>query len=162
MARECRVVRIARFEYRRWPSRTPFFGGIHAAIASSLSQIVTSLRLLRPRSYSLQFRIWYFVLYWRWTRLDFPAPMTLQCSIARRVFKGFGVTKWLRTDIHRRSGQGVVIRRRVAADRRPSNRPPKRSAGVCRGGTCRNPSYRERPLHGRQGEKRRDGSRVFA
>ena len=68
----------------------------------------------------------------------------------------------LRTDIHRRSGQGVVIRRRVVADRRPSNRPPKRSAGVCRGGTCRNPSYRERPLHGRQGEKRRDGSRVFA
>ena len=55
----------------------PFFGGIHAAIASSLSQIVTSPRLLRPRSYSLQFRILYFVLYWRLIRLDFPAAMTL-------------------------------------------------------------------------------------
>ena len=49
----------------------------HAAIASSLSQIVTSPRLLRPRSYSLQFRILYFVLYWRLIRLDFPAAMTL-------------------------------------------------------------------------------------
>ena len=70
-------VRIARFEYRRCPPRRPFFGGIHAAIASSLSQIVTSPRLLRPRSYSLQFRILYFVLYWRLIRLDFPAAMTL-------------------------------------------------------------------------------------
>ena len=49
----------------------------HAAIASSLSQIVTSPRLLRPRSYSLQFRILYFFLYWRLTRLDFAATMTL-------------------------------------------------------------------------------------
>ena len=40
-------------------------------------QIVTSPRLLRPRSYSLQFRILYFVLYWRLIRLDFPAAMTL-------------------------------------------------------------------------------------
>ena len=32
---------------------------------------------LRPRSYSLQFRILYFVLYWRLTRLDFAATMTL-------------------------------------------------------------------------------------
>ena len=68
------AVRIARFEYRRRPPRRPFFGGIHAAIASSLSQIVTSPRLLRPRSYSLQFRILYFVLYWRLIRLDFPRP----------------------------------------------------------------------------------------
>ena len=30
-----------------------------------------------PRSYSLQFRILYFVLYWRLIRLDFPAAMTL-------------------------------------------------------------------------------------
>ena len=66
-----------RFEYRRWPPRRPFFGGTHAAIASSLSQIVTSPRLLRPRSYSLQFRILYFFLYWRLTRLDFAATMTL-------------------------------------------------------------------------------------
>ena len=29
------------------------------------------------RSYSLQFRILYFVLYWRLIRLDFPAAMTL-------------------------------------------------------------------------------------
>ena len=36
-----------------------------------------SARLLRPRSYSLQFRILYFVLYWRLIRLDFPAAMTL-------------------------------------------------------------------------------------
>ena len=36
-----------------------------------------SPRLLRPRSYSLQFRILYFVLYWRLIRLDFPAAMTL-------------------------------------------------------------------------------------
>ena len=56
---------------------TPFFGGTHAAIASSLSQIVTSPRLLRPRSYSLQFRILYFFLYWRLTRLDFAATTTL-------------------------------------------------------------------------------------
>ena len=48
-----------------------------AAIASSLSQIVTSPRLLRTRSYSLQFRILYFVLSWRLIRLDFPAAMTL-------------------------------------------------------------------------------------
>ena len=54
--RSVNAVRIARFEYRRCPPRRPFFGGIHAAIASSLSQIVTSPRLLRPRSYSLQFR----------------------------------------------------------------------------------------------------------
>ena len=59
------------------PPRRPFFGGTHAAIASSLSQIVTSPRLLRPRSYSLQFRILYFFLYWRLTRLDFAATMTL-------------------------------------------------------------------------------------
>ena len=32
---------------------------------------------MRPRSYSLQFRILYFVLYWRLIRLDFPAAMTL-------------------------------------------------------------------------------------
>ena len=38
---------------------------------------MTSPRLLRPRSYSLQFRILYFVLYWRLTRLDFAATMTL-------------------------------------------------------------------------------------
>ena len=75
--RSVNAVRIARFEYRRWPPRRPFFGGTHAAIASSLSQIVTSPRLLRPRSYSLQFRILYFVLYWRLTRLDFAATMTL-------------------------------------------------------------------------------------
>ena len=75
--RSVNAVRIARFEYRRCPPRRPFFGGIHAAIASSLSQIVTSPRLLRPRSYSLQFRILYFVLYWRLIRLDFPAAMTL-------------------------------------------------------------------------------------
>ena len=56
---------------------TPFFGGTHAAIASSLSQIVTSPRLLRPRSYSLQFRILYFFLYWRLTRLDFAATTML-------------------------------------------------------------------------------------
>ena len=36
-----------------------------------------SMRLLRPRSYSLRFRILYFVLYWRLIRLDFPAAMTL-------------------------------------------------------------------------------------
>ena len=36
-----------------------------------------SRRLLRPRSYSLQFRILYFVLYWRLTRLDFAATTTL-------------------------------------------------------------------------------------
>ena len=66
-----------RFEYRRCPPRRPFFDGTHAAIASSFSQIVTSPRLLRPRSYSLQFRILYFVLYWRLIRLDFPAAMTL-------------------------------------------------------------------------------------
>ena len=75
--RSVNAVRTARFEYRRWPPRRPFFGGIHAAIASSLSQIVTSPRLLRPRSYSLQFRILYFVLYWRLTRLDFAATTTL-------------------------------------------------------------------------------------
>ena len=75
--RSVNAVRTARFEYRRWPPRRPFFGGTHAAIASSLSQIVTSPRLLRPRSYSLQFRILYFFLYWRLTRLDFAAPMTL-------------------------------------------------------------------------------------
>ena len=39
---------------------------------------MTSPRLLRPRSYSLQFRILYFFLYWRFlTRLDFAATMTL-------------------------------------------------------------------------------------
>ena len=75
--RSVNAVRTARFEYRRWPPRRPFFGGTHAAIASSLSQIVTSPRLLRPRSYSLQFRILYFFLYWRLTRLDFAATMTL-------------------------------------------------------------------------------------
>ncbi len=74
--RSVNAVRIARFEYRRCPPRRPFFGGIHAAIASSLSQIVTSPRLLRPGSYSLQFRILYFVLYWRLIRLDFPAATT--------------------------------------------------------------------------------------
>ena len=58
--RSVNAVRTARFEYSRWPPRRPFFGGTHAAIASSLSQIVTSPRLLRPRSYSLQFRILYF------------------------------------------------------------------------------------------------------
>ncbi len=45
------------------------------AIACSLSQIVTSPRLLRPRSYSLQFRILYVVLYLLLTRLDFRAAM---------------------------------------------------------------------------------------
>ena len=75
--RSVNAVRTARFEYRRWPPRRPFFGGTHAAIASSLSQIVTSPRLLRPRSYSLQFRILYFVLYWRLPRLDCAATMTL-------------------------------------------------------------------------------------
>ena len=54
--RSYKAVRIERFEYRRWTSRRPFFGGIYAAIASSLSQTVTSPRFLRPRSYSLQFR----------------------------------------------------------------------------------------------------------
>ena len=75
--RSVNAVKIARFEYRRWPPRRPFFAGIHVAIASSLSQIVTSPRLLRPRSYSLQFRILYFVLYWRLTQLDFAATTTL-------------------------------------------------------------------------------------
>ena len=75
--RRVNAVRTARFEYRRWPPRRPFFGATHAAIASSLSQIVTSPRLLRPRSYSLQFRILYFFLYWRLTRLDFAATTTL-------------------------------------------------------------------------------------
>jgi len=51
--------------------------GLVAAIASSLSQIVISPRLLRPCSYSLQFRILYFVLYLRLTRLDFRAAMAL-------------------------------------------------------------------------------------
>ena len=50
--RSVNAVKIAKFEYRRWPPRRPFIGGAHAAIASSLSQIVTSPRLLRPRSYS--------------------------------------------------------------------------------------------------------------
>ena len=45
--RSVNAVRTARFEYRRWPPRRPFFGGTHAAIASSLSQIVTSPRLLK-------------------------------------------------------------------------------------------------------------------
>ena len=53
-----------------------FFGGVHAAIVSALSQIVTSLRLLRAPSYSRQFRILYLVLYLRLTRLDFRAAMT--------------------------------------------------------------------------------------
>ena len=69
--RSVNAVRTARFEYRRWPPRRPFFGGTHAAIASSLSQIVTSPRLLRPRSYSLQCRILYFFLYWRLLSLDY-------------------------------------------------------------------------------------------
>ena len=38
---------------------------------------MTSPRLLRPRSYSLQFRILYFFLYWQLTRLDFAATTTL-------------------------------------------------------------------------------------
>ena len=80
--RRVNAVRTARFEYRRWPPRRPFFGGTHAAIASSLSQIVTSPRLLRPRSYSLQFRILYFFLYWRLTRLDFAATTTLPPPIS--------------------------------------------------------------------------------
>ena len=80
--RSVNAVRTARFEYRRWPPRRPFFGGTHAAIASSLSQIVTSPRLLRPRSYSLQFRILYFFLYWRLTRLDFAATTTLPPPIS--------------------------------------------------------------------------------
>ncbi len=75
--RSVNAVKIARFEYWRWPPRRPFFGGVHAAIASSLNQIVTSPRLLRPCSYSLQFRILYFVLYLRLTRLDFLAAMTV-------------------------------------------------------------------------------------
>ena len=75
--RSVNAVRTARFEYRRWPPRRLFFGATHAAIASSLSQIVTSPRLLRPRSYSLQFRILYFFWYWRLTRLDFAATTTL-------------------------------------------------------------------------------------
>ena len=79
--RSVNAVRTARFEYRRWPPRRPFFGGTHAAIASSLSQIVTSPRLLRPRSYSLQFRILYFFLYWQLTRLDFAATMTLPSDL---------------------------------------------------------------------------------
>ena len=33
--RSVNAVRTARFEYRRWPPRRPFFGGTHAAIASS-------------------------------------------------------------------------------------------------------------------------------
>ena len=83
--RSVNAVRTARFEYRRWPPRRPFFGGTHAAIASSLSQIVTSPRLLRPRSYSLQFRILYFFLYWRLTRLDFAATMTLPPDLYDRL-----------------------------------------------------------------------------
>ena len=42
---------------------------------------MTSPRLLRPRSYSLQFRILYFFLYWRLTRLDFAATMTLPSDL---------------------------------------------------------------------------------
>ena len=42
---------------------------------------MTSPRLLRPRSYSLQFRILYFVLYWRLIRLDFPAALTLPLDL---------------------------------------------------------------------------------
>ncbi len=73
--RAVNAVTIARFEYRRWPPRRPFFGGLHAPIAASLSQIVTSPRFLRPRSYSLQFRILYIVLYLLLTRLDFRVAM---------------------------------------------------------------------------------------
>ena len=39
--RKVNAVRITRFEYHRWPPRRPFFGGVQAAIASSLRQIVT-------------------------------------------------------------------------------------------------------------------------
>ena len=42
---------------------------------------MTSPRLLRPPSYSLQFRILYFFLYWRLTRLDFAATMTLPSDL---------------------------------------------------------------------------------
>ena len=62
--------RIINTEVRR------ILGGVHSASASSLSQIVRLPRLLRPRSYSLQFRILYVVLYLRLTRLDFPAAVT--------------------------------------------------------------------------------------
>ena len=41
------------------------------------ARLLSVARLLLPRSYSLQFRILYFVLYWRLIRLDFPAAMTL-------------------------------------------------------------------------------------
>ena len=51
----------------------PHFGS-QAASASSLRQVVTSPRLLRPRSYSRQFRIQCFVLYWRLTRLEDEKP----------------------------------------------------------------------------------------
>ena len=44
--------------------------------ASSLNLIVTP-RLLRPGADPLQFRILYFVLCLRLTRLDFPAAMTV-------------------------------------------------------------------------------------
>ena len=42
---------------------------------------MTSPRLLRPRSYSLQFRILYCFLYSLLTRLDFAATMTLPSDL---------------------------------------------------------------------------------
>ena len=69
------AVKSARFEYRRWPPRRPFFAGVQAETASWLSQIATSPRFLRPHSYSFQLRTLYFVLYLRLTRLDFAAAM---------------------------------------------------------------------------------------
>ena len=41
------------------------------------ARLLSVARLLLPLSYSLQFRILYFFLYWRLTRLDFAATMTL-------------------------------------------------------------------------------------
>ena len=66
------AVSMARSEYWSCPLRLPTPAAAHVAIASGVSQRVTSPRRTRARSYSAQFPTRYVVLYFGCT-LDFTS-----------------------------------------------------------------------------------------
>ena len=65
-------------------ARRPEGTGRHASIASEDNQSVTSPRWIKERSYSGQFRTWYFVLYFGWT-FDFTHPVSLEAMALVRI-----------------------------------------------------------------------------
>ena len=88
------------------------------------ARLLSVARLLLPRSYSLQFRILYFFLYWRLIRLDFAATMTLPPDL----YDGLDPSADASVPAYADSCTNASLEEKVSYSRRYPTLPPRSSA----------------------------------